>query len=283
MRAIESVNRDDPSVEARSDAMTLRSPEWRIAQAVFASIAEDRLFFQHEVIAAIDAPADILYREALARMTVDNEVMLPGRFIPALEQLGLMRPFDCYVLRRTLDEIRRMPAAYLGCNVSAQSVRDDYWWTSLFRELAAEPRVAARLVVEITESVPVSPVEGRAFVQRLRGLGVRIAIDDFGAGFSADAARMCEPDILKIDRSFLRRVRQGTLCTAEFNRLVRMAQGTAPLVVVEGVETPGDLRVARDAGVQWVQGYYLNAPQRVGSDPPIREFGFLSAPGTPSE
>jgi len=244
----------------RSDAMTPESPDGKIAREVFAAIEEDRLFFRHEAIGAIDVPRDILYCETLVRMKVDDRVLLPGHFIPALERLSLMRPFDCFVLRRTLDTLRAAPGAYLGCNVSAQSVRDDHWWKPLFLELAAEPDIAARLVVEITESAPVSPVDGRAFVRRLKGLGVRVAVDDFGAGFSADAARMCEPDIIKVDRSFLRRVRQGTFTTAELNRLVRMGRCIAPCLVIEGVETADDVRIARDAGAHWIQGYYLDAP-----------------------
>jgi len=250
----------DLAADVRSDAVALESPDWKIAREVLVAIAEDRLFFQHEVICAIDDPAHILYRETLVRMKAGDMVLLPGRFIPALERLSLMRPFDCFVLRRTLDAIRATPGAHLGCNVSAQSARDDHWWKSLFLELAAEPDVAARLVVEITESTTVSPVDGRAFVRRLRGLGVRVAVDDFGVGFSTDAARVCEPEIIKIDRSFLRRVRQGTFTAAEFNRLVRIARCIAPLLVIEGVETPGDVRIARDSGAQWIQGYYLDAP-----------------------
>ena len=277
MRAIESMamevlNHDelaailgDLAIETHSNAMTTQSPDWQIAKDVFVSLAENRLFFRHEMICAVDAPTDILYSEMLVRMKVDDQVLLPGRFIPALERLSLMRPFDRFVLGRTLDALRAIPGKHLGCNVSAQSVRDDHWWKSLFLELAAEPEVASRLVVEITESAPVSPVDGRAFVQLLRRLGVRVAIDDFGAGFSADAARMCEPDIIKIDRSFLRHVRLGTLCIPEFDRLVRVAQDIAPIVVVEGVETPDDVRIARDAGAPWIQGYTITAPDAPAS------------------
>lgn len=254
----------DLAADLHSDAVAAESPDAKIAREVFVAIEEDRLFFRREAICAIDVPADILYCEILVRMKVDESVLLPGRFIPALERLSLMRPFDCFVLRRTLDALRAAPQAHLGCNVSAQSARDDHWWKSLFLELAAEPELAARLVVEITESTSVSPVDGRAFVRRLRGLGVRVAVDDFGVGFSATAARVCEPDIIKVDRSFLRRVRQGTLSAAEFNRLVRMARCIAPLLVIEGVETPDDVRIARDAGARWIQGYYLNAPERAG-------------------
>jgi len=255
----------DLATDLRSDAVAPESPDWKIAREVFVGIEEDRLFFRHEAICAIDTPADILYRETLVRMKVDGMVVLPGRFIPALERLSLMRAFDCFVLRRTLDALRAAPQAHLGCNVSAQSARDDHWWKSLFLELAAAPEVAARLVVEITESTPVSSVDGRAFVRRLKELGVRVAVDDFGVGFSADAARVCQPDIIKVDRSFLRRVRQGTFSATELNRLVRMARCIAPLLVIEGVETPDDVLIARAADAQWIQGYYVDAPDAPAS------------------
>ncbi len=255
----------DLATDGRNDAMAPESPDWEIAREVFFALEEDRLFFQHEVICAIGAPADILYREALVRMKVDDRVLPPGSFIPALERLSLMRPFDCFVLRRTLDALRAAPHAHIGCNVSAQSARDDHWWKSLFRELAAEPDLAARLIVEITESTRVSPGDGRAFVRHLKALGVRVAVDDFGAGFSADAVRMCQPDIIKVDRSFLRRVRQRTFTAAELNRLVRMARCIAPLLVIEGVETAEDVQIARDAGAHWIQGYYLDAREASAS------------------
>ena len=116
MRAIESMamevlNHDelaailgDLAIETHSNAMTTQSPDWQIAKDVFVSLAENRLFFRHEMICAVDAPTDILYSEMLVRMKVDDQVLLPGRFIPALERLSLMRPFDRFVLGRTLDE-----------------------------------------------------------------------------------------------------------------------------------------------------------------------------------
>ncbi|MFM0198738.1 EAL domain-containing protein [Paraburkholderia fungorum] len=243
------------------------SPDWKVVREVYRAIAEDRLFFQQEAVCAVDDPTDILYRETLVRMKVGDRILLPGSFIPAVERLSLMRSFDCFVVRCTLGAIKATPGATLGCNVSAQSARDDPWWQRIFVELENNPDVAVRLVVEITESAAISPIEGPAFVRRLRGMGVRVAVDDFGAGFSASTANACETDIIKIDRSFLRRVRQGTLRVAELNRLVGIARGLAPLVVIEGVETPDDIRIARDTGVRWIQGYYLNAPDAPAPQP----------------
>ncbi|MFP6559043.1 EAL domain-containing protein [Paraburkholderia sp. B3] len=236
-----------------------------MAREVCRAISDDRLFFRHEVICAVDAPTEVLYREALVRMKVADAVLLPGRFIPALERLSLMRQFDCYVVRHTLEAIKATPGARLGCNISAQSTQDDHWWQEVFLELENNPEAAARLVVEITESAPILPIDGCTFVRRLRRLGVRVAIDDFGVGFSAVSAAACATDIVKVDRSLLRRVRQGTLGIAGFNRLIVMARGIAPLLVVEGVETPDDIRIVRDAGVRWIQGYYVNDPDTPGS------------------
>ncbi|SDD61647.1 EAL domain-containing protein [Paraburkholderia lycopersici] len=260
MSAIES-----ETVEASSHtvlaaaAVPRESPDREIAREVCRAISEDRLLFQPEVVCAIDDRTDILYREMLVRMKVGDTVLLPGRFIPALEKLSLMRPFDCFVVRHTLEAIKATPGVTIGCNVSAQSARDDPWWQEVFLELENDTEAASRLVVEITESAPFAPIAGPAFVRRLQRMGVRVAIDDFGAGFSAGTANSCATDIIKVDRSFLRRVRQGALCVAELSRLIGIAQGMAPLVVLEGVETPDDIRIARDTGVHWIQGYYVNA------------------------
>lgn len=272
MPAIESetmevLNHDGRAAMPGCGAVTQGSPDWKTAREVYRAIAEDRLFFQREVVCAIDDPTEILYCETLVRMKVSDRVLSPGSFIPALERLSLMRPFDCFVVRHTLEAINATPGATLGCNVSAQSARDDPWWQQVFVELENNAEAAARLVVEITESAPVSPIDGPAFVRRLRRAGVRVAIDDFGAGFSGGTANSCATDIIKVDRSFLRRVQHGTLCVTELNRLIEIAQGMAPLVVIEGVETPDDVRIARSMGVHWIQGYYLNAPDAPAAQP----------------
>lgn len=251
-------NRD--MVEVRSDAVAQGSSDLEIAREVYRAIAEDRLFFQHERVCALAAPTNVLYLESLVRITVGDSVLLPGSFIPALEKLSLMRPFDCFVVSRTLEAIKAMLGTSLGCNVSALSARDDHWWQPVFLELESNPQAAARLVVEITESMPSSPVDARAFIKRLRRLGVRVAVDDFGAGFSADLADVCATDIIKIDRSYLRHARRGTRGLAELSRVTSIAQALAAIVVVEGVETPDDIQIARNAGLRWVQGYFLNAP-----------------------
>jgi EAL domain-containing protein (putative c-di-GMP-specific phosphodiesterase class I) len=240
-------------------AVPRESPDWKIAREVCRAISEDRLFFQQEVVCAIDDRTDILYREVLARVQVGDTILSPGSFIPALEKLSLMRAFDCFVVQHALETIKATPGATIGCNVSAQSARDDVWWQEIFLELENNPGAAARLVVEIAESAPIAGA-GPAFVRRLRTMGVRVAIDEFGAGFSAGTANSRVIDIIKVDRSVLGRARQGALCAAELSRLIGIAQGMAPLVVLEGVETPGDIRVARDAGVHWIQGYFVNAP-----------------------
>jgi EAL domain-containing protein (putative c-di-GMP-specific phosphodiesterase class I) len=241
-----------------NSAITLDSADMEVVREVSSAIAQDRLFFRYEAVCAVNAWTNVLYQEALVRIKTSDGILLPGGFIPTLERLALMRQFDCLIVGRTLEAITAMPGARLGCNVSAASARDDHWWEPAFRNLESNREAASRLVVEITESAPVSRLHGRAFIERLQKLGVRVAIDDFGSGFSKEAASACAADIIKVDRTFLWRARHDLAGIAELKCAIRTAQSIAPVVIAEGVETLDDVQIVRDAGVHWIQGYLLD-------------------------
>ncbi|WP_233838618.1 EAL domain-containing protein [Paraburkholderia sp. ZP32-5] len=241
-----------------TSATTLGSTDLTVVREVFSAIAHGRIFFRYEAVCAVNAWTNVLYQEALVRIKTPDSVLLPGAFIPTLEKLSAIREFDRLIVGRTIDAITAMPGARLGCNVSAASALDDHWWEPVFRQLESNPEAASRLVVEITESAPVSPLHGGTFIDRLRKLGVRVAIDDFGRGFSRDTASACAADIIKVDRSFLWRARHDLAGVAELRSTIRAAQRIARVVIAEGVETLDDVRIVRDAGVHWIQGYLLD-------------------------
>jgi len=157
-----------------------------------------------EPICRPDRSGEVLYRECLARLYVQGQVRLPDSFLPQLEAAGLMRWFDRLVMERVIDALRADGDAVLGCNVSGVSAVDDAWWEPVYARLEREPQVAARLVIEITESAPLDPIAGRSFVFRLQRLGCRVAVDDFGKGYGVyTAMAIAHPDIVKLDRTLL--------------------------------------------------------------------------------
>lgn len=205
----------------------------------------------------------ILYYECLARMTLNGQVYGPAHFINALERLDLMRSFDRWTIKRSLAMLRVNPSLHLGCNISASSAVDDSWWASVITQLAENPDVAARLVVEITETSPLRDSdEVVGFVEAMRSVGCRIALDDFGAGNSVvRTLSALTPDIVKIDSGYLRAARNAMGQAAGFRHLIGFAGDFSSTIVVEGVEDAEDLRLAQACGAQWFQGYHVARPQ----------------------
>ncbi|MGS0897383.1 EAL domain-containing protein [Burkholderia stagnalis] len=256
MNAVEA--RLEAGREANRDDMDLMFgiPDDHPDLASVRSFVESRLTFAHEPVCRADLSGGVLYHECLARLRSGGRNPLsPLAFLPRLESLGLMRWFDRLVVSRTIDGLRADPQAVYGCNVSAASAIVDDAWLAIFRRLEHEPSIAARLVVEITETGPLNPVAGRSFVARFRQAGCRIAIDDFGVGFSAvNNLVVGNPDIVKLDKSILSMIKRNAIGHYQFRRLIAFAHEGARHVVVEGVENETDRQMIVDAGVAWAQG-----------------------------
>jgi len=178
-----------------------------------------------------------------------------------MEESGEVRLLDLHVFQRTVALLDEYPDVTLGVNVSALSAVGDPLWDPAFRYLSGRPDIARRLVVEITETAPVDPAGAWAFARSLRQIGCRVAVDDFGVGYSLQAAAAVEHvDIVKIDASFIDRVGRSADALSRFNAIVALASKIVDCIVVEGVEDEGDLSLVRGAGIAWVQGYYFGRP-----------------------
>jgi len=256
------MNAVEPRLEANSVAnrdeidLVFGAPDDHPDLASVRSFVESRLGFVREPVCRADLSGGVLYHECLARLRWGSRDALPPlAFLPRLESLGLMRWFDRLVVGRTIDALRADPQAVYGCNVAAASAAVDDAWLAIFRRLEHEPSVAARLVVEITETGPLNPVAGRSFVNRFRQAGCRVAIDDFGVGFSAlNNLVVGNPDIVKLDKSVLSLIKRNAIGRYQFRRLIAFAHESARHVVVEGVENEIDRQIILDSGVAWAQG-----------------------------
>ncbi|HWJ69189.1 MAG TPA: EAL domain-containing protein [Sphingobium sp.] len=236
-----------------------------IAADVLAAMSDGRVHMYWQPVRSASGGSGSLYCEALARMVDrDGRFVPPSAFIPALEALGLMRLFDRRIMAAVLDELENHPSAVLGVNISGQSARCDIWWASLFARLKRSRGMAERLVVEITESAALD-AGAFAFVRELRALGCRVALDDFGVGHaSVRRAMAISPDIIKLDGFFLRRAAADPKNFEFLQYLVGMAGAIAPVVIVEGVETEAQSRMAAELQTRqasqadcWQQGYHL--------------------------
>jgi len=236
--------------------------DMRVAVATFEAIAQGRLYFLFQSIVAAEDAGCTLYQEAFTRIvdrTTDEEFQTPRGFIPALERLGLTRRFDRAVIEGGIDYLGANPTARIGCNISSLSAVDDAWWTPVLDRLAAAPDVASRLVVELTETTPrgdIGPI--LEVVRAFRRAGSRIAIDNFGAGFSGlRFAVAAAPDVIKIDACYVREQAAEAFGSTYLGHLVGLAACLATDVVVVGIESDSDLERAREAVAAWVQGRHV--------------------------
>lgn len=222
---------------------------------------QGRVGFSLQHVNSIADVGRVLYSECLSRLVkADGEIMVASEFIAHLETAGRVAALDRHMLSLAFDWLAAHAEGDLGCNLSVESIADERNRTLLFDLLCTNRWLAARLVLELTESLPISalPVAGR-FLQRLRDLGYRIAVDDFGTGFSTPEALLSLPvDIVKIDAFFLRLGRGDA--ERFLLHMVGLASCVAPVVVIEGVETYVQFEAARAAGATHVQGFLFSEP-----------------------
>jgi EAL domain-containing protein (putative c-di-GMP-specific phosphodiesterase class I) len=233
-----------------------------MGERVQRALREDRLLFAYQpVIGSRDGKVD--YYECLLRMRhEDGSIVAAGQFVPMIEQLGLIRNIDRFVLERAIDEIRNSEQVCLGFNISGLTASHQPWLDVVVGLLAGAPEIAGRVVVEITETAAMRDLDESArFVRTLRDLGCRIAIDDFGAGFtSLRHLQKLAVEIVKIDGSFVRNLVTRRDSQLFVRHLLGLAKGLGLKTVAEWVETAEDAAMLTELGVELLQGYYFGKP-----------------------
>jgi EAL domain-containing protein (putative c-di-GMP-specific phosphodiesterase class I) len=225
-------------------------------------------------IIAREADADGLSRwryagaEALVRAESGRGLTVrPDQLLPVLERCGLMPTLFDFVLGETLAAValwQRAGASRLGAavNLHAAALLDERLPDALGALLSVAGIAPQRLTLEISESAPISDLRRAArTLRQVRAQGVRVALDDFGAGFSTTTRLdWLECDELKIDRALV----QGLECSDEqrcvVENLIALAHANGMAALAEGVETETALEILSDLGCDRAQGYLVARP-----------------------
>jgi diguanylate cyclase (GGDEF)-like protein len=209
------------------------------------------------------AGENIVLHEALARIRLDDGRMLgAAAIVPAAERLGLLPRLDRHVLKLGFAALRRHPTANLALNVAAPSLTDPAWLRRLETMLAAAPSAGSRLTIEITETAAIADFTAACHtVARLKELGMRVAIDDFGAGHTSfRILRDLGVDIVKIDGAFVQNLTRSPDDRFFVRTLIDLARHRDMKIVAEWVRDEEAARMLRDWGADYLQGEYIGMP-----------------------
>jgi PAS domain S-box-containing protein len=204
---------------------------------------------------------DVVQHELLIRMIgADGDVILPDNFLPTAEEYGLISEIDRWVIHETA----RLSAKDhpLEFNLSAKSVADPGTLALIGDAIEQHGANPAQMVCEITETALVHDLgAAEQFVRGLNDLGIKVALDDFGAGYGGFAYLKRLPvSYLKIDRDFVQDLCVETSSQHVVSAVVNLAKAFGMSTVAEGAEDNATVVLLKDLGVNYVQGYVVGHP-----------------------
>ncbi|WPB56279.1 EAL domain-containing protein [Xylophilus sp. GOD-11R] len=235
------------------------------------AIDNDEFVLFGQRMQALSVPAAGLHAEVLLRLRdEDGSLIPPGAFLPAAERFHLATRIDRWVVTHAVRWLSQPEAVRMvGClhvNLSGQSVSDrafHAWVHTLLME--AGDAIRSRLCFEITETSAVTHMADAAlFVDRIRAVGVRVALDDFGAGASSFGyLKKLRVDYLKIDGQFIRDLVTDPLAEAAVRCFIDVSRVMGLRTVAEFVEEPAVMARLADNGVHFAQGYLVHRPSPI--------------------
>lgn len=252
--------------------MQTRKGEMQWATRLEQALDEDRFLLYAQRIAPIRPNGEGLRCEVLIRLQdQDGAIIPPGAFLPAAERFQLASRIDRWVVRQVFALLAsRHPALdavhTLAVNLSGQSIADPAFQRYLLELIERQPVDLSKLCFEITETAAITKLaEAGSFVQDMRRLGMRLALDDFGAGSSSFGyLKALQVDYLKIDGQFIKDVVHDPLDRAAVRCFCDVARVMGLKTVGEFVENEPILQELLELGVDYAQGYLIHRPEPLG-------------------
>lgn len=233
-----------------------------VADEVVSALKDNRLVFAYQPIVDAVTRQVVEYECLLRLIRADGSVAPAGHFIPAAEQLGLVRLVDRRALEMAVATLEAHPGVILSVNVSGTTAQDSAFLMSFVDYVKAHAAVADRLVVELTETAALHHFEENAqFVSRLRDMGCRVAIDDFGAGYTSFRnLQMLRVDKVKIDGSYVAQLATSPENQIFVRTLVDLAKNFNLKTTAEWVGTDEEAALLQSFGVDYFQGFFFGQP-----------------------
>jgi diguanylate cyclase (GGDEF)-like protein len=272
-REAKNGNHGNPVVYDRySSVFREREEELRLIERFGTNAAPEGLFQLMQPIMSLRAPYDSLNFEVLLRMReADGSITPAGKIISAAESNGRIAVIDKWVLTNTLEWVsihqeHLKNTQFVCLNLSGGSLNDEKFIKDAFSILAQYGRTVERLCIEITESVALHDLDNtRRFIDGVRGFGAKIALDDFGAGYTSFSyLKELPADALKIDGAFVRGVNAHPANLAIVEAIVELARNLGMKSIAEWAEDRATVESLSQIGVDFVQGFAIARPQEPG-------------------
>lgn len=243
--------------------------ELKLIAQLSTSTATEGLYLEMQPIMSLTAPHESLNFEVLLRMRDSEGKSIPTeRLITAGEFSGRMSMIDRWVLSTTLSWLNSHHAQmkdtkFICMNLSGASLNDESFLQDVYALLEQNAHVAKQLCLEITESVALHDLENtRRFVNKVRSLGAKVALDDFGAGYTSFSyLKEFTADLLKIDGSFIVNMNRHPANIAIVEAIVSLARNLGMKVIAEWAEDNATVQTLTEIGVDYVQGFAVARPQ----------------------
>lgn len=232
---------------------------------------ETEAFELHFQVQAVVETGEIAGYEALVRWNHPVKGMIPPvAFIPLAEESGEIVPLSIWILRQACFEAALWPNRHtVSVNLSPQHLGDPRLVDTVSAALADSGLPPERLTLELTES---AIIHDRRFaieqLLALKAMGIGIALDDFGVGYSSlDVLRSVPFDCIKLDASFVAEIEHDEQAVAILQSVAALGATLKMRVLAEGIEQPSQLSIVAREGCSAIQGYLIGRPSRTLADP----------------
>jgi len=231
------------------------------------ALIENKFFLEFQPVIDL-SNGNISHYEVLIRMKGnEGNTIPPGDFIPVAERMGLIHSIDLWVIEEAINFIANLPAnkshISLAINLSSMAFQDESLLPAIKEKLELTWVDAKRITFEITETAAVENFEQtREMIMKIRALGCKFALDDFGAGFcSFNYLKTFPVDYVKIDGQFIRNLIHDETDQVLVKSMAEIASKLGKKTIAEFVETPEIIAKLKEIGIDYGQGYVFGKPK----------------------
>ena len=240
----------------------VRARNAELANTLLTALDEQRMVLELQPIVCARTRIATHYECLLRMITPNGERISAGEFMPIAEQLSLSRLIDQRTLELAIELLRRYPRLDLSLNVSSLTSGDSEWLISLHKLSGGKRQITQRLTIEITETAALHDLDQTmAFVDTIKDLGCKAAIDDFGVGYTNFRnLKSLKVDYVKIDGAFVKNVCADKGDQVFIASMVELARVFGMKTVAEWVGDEPTADLLTKAGIDYLQGYHFGEP-----------------------